>query len=426
MTAEVVIMNKAAIAVAADSAVTVGKTKVHRTANKIFAICDKEPIGAMIYGADEFCGVPWETLMKLFRSEHRRSYSTVEQCTSDLREFVAKPIFRNEEACIKSLACFALDVVEMVKNRLGDMPTKNKKEAVDRAIDEESESYAAFDQPINFDTPTLPKLRAEAGNVIDTVAQSIFDDLNYKLTKSHRTKLVTLVHTALGSSYRSVYASGVALFGYGNEQLFPSLVHQTYDAAPLGAVRGSVSTVDNFEDTGAFIYPFADRDIMDILIQGISNHLRDLAVEVVRDIGQEIADRVIKDNLTLSEDEYAVAKAINERAIKAIVDEFEENWVGYIRNRYVIKMVDTIEHMSKEDLAVVAEALVDVTALRMRTSDVLESVSGPVDVCVVSKGDGLIWIKRKNYFELASNVQYLYRRFGGLGPFAGGASEKDH
>jgi hypothetical protein len=47
MTAEVLILNKSAVAVAADSAVTVGKNKVHISGDKIFQICDKTPIGLM-------------------------------------------------------------------------------------------------------------------------------------------------------------------------------------------------------------------------------------------------------------------------------------------------------------------------------------------------------------------------------------------
>jgi ATP-dependent protease HslVU (ClpYQ) peptidase subunit len=90
MTAEVAIMNKSAIAVAADSAITVGKNKVHRNANKIFQLCDSAPIGAMIYGSAELAGMPWETLIKLFRSEHgRASYSTVSECFTRLKVFLS-------------------------------------------------------------------------------------------------------------------------------------------------------------------------------------------------------------------------------------------------------------------------------------------------------------------------------------------------
>ena len=37
----------------------------------------------------------------------------------------------------------------------------------------------------------------------------------------------------------------------------------------------------------------------------------------------------------------------------------------------------------------------------------MESVGGPVDVAIFSKGDGFIWIKRKHYFAPALNRCYF-------------------
>ena len=39
-----------------------------------------------------------------------------------------------------------------------------------------------------------------------------------------------------------------------------------------------------------------------------------------------------------------------------------------------------------------------------------ETVGGPVDVAVISKGDGFIWIRRKHYFDPALNTRYFDRQ----------------
>ena len=36
-------------------------------------------------------------------------------------------------------------------------------------------------------------------------------------------------------------------------------------------------------------------------------------------------------------------------------------------------------------------------------------MGGPVDVAVISKGDGFIWIKRKHYFSPELNIRYFER-----------------
>jgi hypothetical protein len=72
-----------------------------------------------------------------------------------------------------------------------------------------------------------------------------------------------------------------------------------------------------------------------------------------------------------------------------------------------MKVVTTLP---KEEMAAMAEALVELTSLRRKVDSPLESVGGPTDVAVVSKGDGLIWIKRKHYFDAALNKDFDHRK----------------
>ncbi len=51
--------------------------------------------------------------------------------------------------------------------------------------------------------------------------------------------------------------------------------------------------------------------------------------------------------------------------------------------------------LPREELAVAAEALVNLQSLKQRMTMKTESVSGPIDVVMISKGDGLVWVKRK-------------------------------
>jgi len=70
-------------------------------------------------------------------------------------------------------------------------------------------------------------------------------------------------------------------------------------------------------------------------------------------------------------------------------------------------LMQTIATMEKEDLAELAENLIYLTSLKRRITPDMESVGGPVDVAIVSKGDGFIWIKRKHYFDPALNRCYF-------------------
>jgi hypothetical protein len=71
MTTEVAVLNRSAVALAADSAVTLQGPegpKIYQT-NKLFTLSKYHPVGIMVYGAAVFMDVPWEIIIKRYRSE---------------------------------------------------------------------------------------------------------------------------------------------------------------------------------------------------------------------------------------------------------------------------------------------------------------------------------------------------------------------
>jgi hypothetical protein len=77
MTAEIAILNKNGVALAADSKVTIGgsgQEKTFDTVNKLFTLSKVHPVGVMIFGNAEFMRYPWETIVKLYR-QHKAAHS---------------------------------------------------------------------------------------------------------------------------------------------------------------------------------------------------------------------------------------------------------------------------------------------------------------------------------------------------------------
>jgi len=72
MTAEVVVMNRGGVALAADSAVSIqvgDSSRVRDSALKLFRLSKYRPVGVMVYENSSLLGVPWETIIKIFREE---------------------------------------------------------------------------------------------------------------------------------------------------------------------------------------------------------------------------------------------------------------------------------------------------------------------------------------------------------------------
>ena len=119
MTAEVAILNKSAVALAADSKATVTSSsgeKTFDTMNKIFTLSKVCPVGVMIYGVADFMEYPWETIIKIYRYEKKtKSEPTIAAWGDDFWRFVRKfgPIKERErENNIRSIISSHLSEIE--------------------------------------------------------------------------------------------------------------------------------------------------------------------------------------------------------------------------------------------------------------------------------------------------------------------------
>jgi len=84
----------------------------------------------------------------------------------------------------------------------------------------------------------------------------------------------------------------------------------------------------------------------------------------------------------------------------------------------------SIAHLPKNELAHVASTLVNLSSFQKRVSMIEdETVGGPVDVAVITKGDGFIWVDRKHYFKPELNSHFFRNRRAGLPPPAPGDAE---
>ena len=93
MTAEVAILNKSAVSLATDSAVTIGKgnsvdgVKVYDSADKLFEVSNAEPVALMLYNGMDFAEIPFAVLIKSFR-DTCADFESVEQYGDEFLKFL--------------------------------------------------------------------------------------------------------------------------------------------------------------------------------------------------------------------------------------------------------------------------------------------------------------------------------------------------
>ena len=94
---------------------------------------------------------------------------------------------------------------------------------------------------------------------------------------------------------------------------------------------------------------------------------------------------------------------VNAEILKKLMEDIND----YKKRVHVSPITRMVTMLPKEELAMMAESFVNLTSLKRKISDDQETVGGPIDVAIISKGDGFIWVKRKNYFrhDLNQGVQ---------------------
>lgn len=130
MTAEIAILNKEAIALASDSAVTLSgdsSPKIFTSANKLFSLSKYHPVGIMLYQNASFMGVPWEVIIKLYKNKlGLNKFDKLEDYSEDFIRFLAEgnslfPAQIQDQHVIESILNYLLyirsDIIKLLEKK---------------------------------------------------------------------------------------------------------------------------------------------------------------------------------------------------------------------------------------------------------------------------------------------------------------------
>lgn len=414
MTAEVAILNRSAIAMAADSAVTIGagskngKQRVWKATNKLFSLSPENDIGIMIFGTGDYCGVPWETLIKLFSQQKNQRYGTVEKCKKDFVDFVKS--FPTPDPDIDELNTYALllDFVQRLIKEAEQGRTKTEsKKLVEGAIARYKKYFEGSADKVS-DIP-LSKFSA---SYKDLIVDSFCQDVEFSPSQTLCNRIISVCHELFKRKTPSGYQTGLVFGGFGQDEIFPCMSSIIVDGKSAFGVRwwdlSKPIDMDRWKDGLAYIMPFAQHDIAQLFIEGIEDsYLRFMETTILGALGKKSED-VVKSYVPSADKtvELELQRKEDKAALKSIMEDFDD-----LRRKSIVDpMLSVVQNLPKEEMAAMAESLVEITSLRRRMDSEVESVAGPVDVVVISKGDGLIWMKRKHYFDVDLNSDFALRR----------------
>jgi hypothetical protein len=434
VTAEIVIMNREAVALAADSAVSLmagpgdRPQKIFTSADKIFELTREHPACVMIYNNAAFMGIPWQTLITIYRASLPASpFDTLEEYARHFIDFLT-----GEEGLIPDSVQqrFFVDGVYRTYLFIRYLIQQNASAVLaekGQISEEEIQGVTATIIDDIFgklnDAPYSPTLDdayakelAEAYSewIVKAITE-VFERIPLTPDLAQKLSLMAVlfyVKSLEGFEPLERDFSGVVFTGFGRRDLFPSM--QAFLVEGMIKKRLKHLEVEKNQvgfENGAIIIPFAQREMVDIFMSGLDPRFTGGLLESLAKTFQEYPQVIIDSIGKLTDEEKESLKGKFGETSKEIVQQIQ-NQLASFQAFNANPIVNVVAALPRSDLAAMAESLVNLTSLKRRVSMQAETVGGPVDVAVISRSDGFIWIKRKEYFRPELNPGYLAERGG--------------
>jgi hypothetical protein len=401
MTSEVLIMTPSAVAIAADSVVTINGNKTYEGVNKLFMLSKNPPMGIMIYNNANFIAIPFETLIKDFREQimDDGTVNTVDDFRNKFKEYLEN---------------------EPKKNNFPMLSLQDKiKIFTDHMVNEVS----------NLDENTIEEwlIKNQCPDVFDKYKDIIFKEngllkdfnncINNILPELLNSDKKTELHNLLRNIFIQIMVlenyTGVAIVGFESDKLFPSCtlfkIRYIYDDKFL------FDDIKNDEvggDKGVIFAPLAQTDVIELFLTSLDaeteEQLKMYFNNVLDGYNARLKD-LVKSEESISDDDTEKVISLLEKVQNkhSNFDERFDKFISGLKRNNRNPILTSIMFLPKDELSNLAESLINITSLKRKVQDGLETVGGDVDVAIITKGDGFIWTKRKHYFKPELNPHYF-------------------
>lgn len=264
-----------------------------------------------------------------------------------------------------------------------------------------------------FSEAFAARLRQKFSDVVEEVRRRAFQQL--PLAQPDFKKLNAIAGWLfVRDNFRLGRTSGLVIAGFGERDNYPRLAEFGMEGVIENRLRyRSQRHVQIGDKTSASIVPIAQSEVVRAFIDGIDPGLKELLNRFLGEVFSKFPSALLNHVPGLTGPAKARATKKTQAASKEILRKFRESFGKFQRETLVDPIVSTAAVLPKDELAAMAESLVSLTSFKRKFSPDAETVGGPIDVAVLSKGDGFVWIKRKHYFKPELNPHFLTNYFRG-------------
>ncbi|MEZ5893498.1 MAG: hypothetical protein R3C58_10225 [Parvularculaceae bacterium] len=423
MTSEVVLMNRQAVAMAADSAVTISGErylKTYNSADKLFPLVDGQPVAVMIYNNAEIMSTPWETVISLYREQARgRALDSVAAYADDFMEFLSGnpdlfPADHQDTEFFKVVA-----VVFTVLAEEFDYQVLKFRESHAGARDHVSSIFEFVVGQLHMDYQRCPddsprgelscfpkgmgeQVRRRYGGEIDQLIASLLASLKNEhpsLTVSEETRgrLREIAVFAVTKDAFFEHYTGVVFAGFGAKEKFPSMRSYLASSVILGILkRKRDRAADIGADSGPVFQPFAQDRMIRTFLTGMDQYLRMFVYTETLKLSTGLVSDIVGRTPNLTDAQRnAIFRDYSQNNLGAALNEFFRSIDNYQYAVHTRPILRAINSLPKKELGETAASLIKLNSFQQKVMHSVETVGGPIDVAVITRNGGLEWKREK-------------------------------
>ena len=409
MTSEVAVMNQRAVALAADSAVTLidgGTVVVRNEQRKLFNLVEGLPVGVMFFGLADILGHPWEHLIEHYQRHnqhakaHLRDYATsFTQMLDNLDEFFSPERQQDDYRRLYASVLRHVFAYAQFLRDAGDEAAQDKDDShlLEEAIARIWNEYQFVDGIIpRRDLPCFPpgfakRIQPRYAGMIDELIGYGFTQFSLSQTARQQLKDIGIFCVVKDLFLEDV--TGLVFGGFGTEERYPSVVTYYISAVVDGIVKRSEASVDSIDtQVRSKLRIFADSEVTHAFLRGIDFNLERRLYAGFHMLLHGMVGEVITAIPDVSE---SVRNELRDRFQKGFVPRYFDAFRGmiaeYQQHNFITPVLRVLEIAARTELAETARALVELNVFRKRIMAQRETVGGAIDVALISRDGGFQW-----------------------------------
>lgn len=414
MTSEIAVMNQRAVALAADSAVTLidgGTVVVRNDQRKLYNLVNGQPIGIMFFGVADMLGHPWEHLIEHYQTKvkpvphaHVRDYCAGFLGMLDhLEEFFPKDRQKDDfKRLLASVFRYIFHLAQYVREtggteRASVSDTTILEEAIERVWRDYQfrEDGTARRDLSCFPQGFGPRVSRDHSADIDELIAYGFQPFGLGKQAVQRLREIAVFCVVKDLFLEDV--TGLVFAGFGTEERYPVVVTYFVSSIVGGIVKRAEASFDAIDgDTRSKIRVFADSEVTNAFIRGIDFNLERRVYGAMNLLMHGLVDHVIGafPNADAAHKED-VRRQFQNSLIPQYFDAFRGMIGEYQQHAFINPVLRVLEIASRNELAETARELVSLNVFKKRIMAQKQTVGGAIDVAVISREGGFQWQSRQ-------------------------------